>query len=48
MVDIKTTYFSSRVWIVASCRMMKHKHLFQRVFGEHDCAIANLGTCFKK
>jgi len=48
MVDFKTTFFSSRVWIVASCRLMKHKHLFKRECGEHDCASANLRTCFRK
>lgn len=48
MVDFKTTCFSSRVLIVTSCRLMKHKHLFKIVCGEHDCVSANLGTCFKK
>jgi len=48
MVDFKTTFFSSRVWIVTSCHLMKHKHLFKRECGEHDCASANLRTCFRK
>jgi len=48
MVDFKTTCFSSCVLIVTSCHLMKHKHLFKRVCGEHDCASANLGTYFKK
>jgi hypothetical protein len=48
MVGSKTTSFSCYRRIVASCHVTKHKHLFERLCGEHDFASVNLGTWFKK